>query len=531
MRQILLQDWVTQRAEKRPDETALVMDHEMMSYGQLEMMSNQLARLLKSLGCQRGERVCFAVPKSPMSIVCLLGILKADCVYVPIDTASPASRARKIIEACENRLLLTTEPAASLVDELMGDAEMRQTMNVGWLSEDDCLGENFTPVFTRDDLEEHATTLLDYKNNADDLAYILFTSGSTGTPKGVPITHENVRHFVDWGNRYFGTGPDDQVSGHSPLHFDLSVFDIFGAFAAGAQLHLVSPKLNLLPHKLAEFIRESELTQWFSVPSLLNYMAKFDVVQQDDFPTLKRLLWCGEVFPTPGLIYWMQRLPHVTFTNLYGPTEATIASSYYTVPRCPEDETKSVPIGVACAGEQLLVLDEARQPIPAGEVGDLYISGVGLSPGYWKDSEKTKAAFSSVNGHGPEQRVYKTGDLARIGEEGLVYFHGRADSQIKSRGYRIELGEIESALSAIDYVDECAVVAVDESGFGGAIICCAYVPTLGIEVTPVLLRKQLSEHLPNYMLPARWMAFEEFPKNVNGKIDRQRLKEQFQKEA
>jgi non-ribosomal peptide synthetase component F len=122
-------------------------------------------------------------------------------------------------------------------------------------------------------------------------------------------------------------------------------------------------------------------------------MAKFDAVEQHDFPHLERLLWCGEVLPTPVLVHWMKRLPHVTFTNLYGPTEATIASSYYTVPSLPQDETELIPIGRACAGEELLVLGDDLAPLPAGDIGDLYIGGVGLSPGYWRDDEKTAAAF------------------------------------------------------------------------------------------------------------------------------------------
>src|SRR2546422_4108489 len=134
-------------------------------------------------------------------------------------------------------------------------------------------------------------------------------------------------------------------------------------------------------------------SQWFSVPSLLSYMAKFDVVQFNDFPALRRLLWCGEVFPTPALRYWMARLPHATFTNLYGPTETTIASSYYAVPTCPEHDGVAIPIGTPCEGEELLVLSETLRPVSPGEVGDLYIRGVGLSPGYWRDPEKTRAAF------------------------------------------------------------------------------------------------------------------------------------------
>src|SRR5207249_12279674 len=312
------------------------------------------------------------------------------------------------------------------------------------------------------DLTRYPTTLPATANGPQDPAHILFTSGSTGLPKGVVITHASVRAFIEWAVAYFGTAPTDRISGHPPLHFDLSTFDMFGTFAAGAELHLVPPEANLLPHKLAELIRSAELTQWFSVPSVLNYMAKFDVVKHDDFPSLRRVLWCGEVFPTPALIYWMKRLPHATFTNLYGPTETTIASSYYTVPSCPEDEKAAIPIGRACDGEELLVLGERLQPVAAGTVGDLYIRGVGLSPGYWNELEKTKAVFLP-NPHSPDptERLYKTGDLARIGEDGLIYFHGRSDFQIKSRGYRIELGEIETALHALNCLRECAILAID----------------------------------------------------------------------
>jgi acyl-coenzyme A synthetase/AMP-(fatty) acid ligase len=295
----------------------------------------------------------------------------------------------------------------------------------------------------------------------------------------------------------------------------------------GAELHLVPPEVSLFPQKLAEFIRERRLTQWFSVPSVLKYMASFGVVGKDDFPSLKRLLWCGEALPTPTLIHWMQRLPHVTFTNLYGPTEATIASSYYTVPACPISETAEIPIGRACGGEELIVLDETLAPVRPGEIGDLYIRGAGLSPGYWKDPEKTASVFLDTG----EGRMYKTGDLAHVGTDGLVYLHGRADSQIKSRGYRIELGEIETALNSLGMVRECAVVAIPSDGFEGNAICCAYVAPASGTVTTAALREQLSRQVPSYMLPSQWLCLESLPLNGNGKVDRPALRQRFQGKA
>ncbi|UCC25454.1 MAG: AMP-binding protein, partial [Gemmatimonadales bacterium] len=210
--------------------------------------------------------------------------------------------------------------------------------------------------------------------------------------KGVVITHRNVCVFIDWAVGHFGLTPEDRISGHPPMHFDLSVFDIFGAMAAGASLHPVPPKMNVMAPAVARFIRDQALPQWFSVPSVLNYLVKAGAVEEGDFPELRRLLWCGEVLHTPTLVYLMRRLPHVDFTNLYPPTEATIASSYHRVMDIPDPEA-DIPIGRACDGESLLVLDDDLQPVPEGETAHLFVAGEGLSPGYWRDPEKTEAAF------------------------------------------------------------------------------------------------------------------------------------------
>jgi amino acid adenylation domain-containing protein len=431
-----------------------------------------------------------------------------------------------ILESADSTWVLAAGVERRHLQLLALEAERRPRTRLAWLGDGPLETEGANVAFTLGDVERAAARPLRYENQTDDPAHILFTSGSTGTPKGVVITHANVIRFVEWATRYFGMDGSDRVSAHPPLHFDLSFFDLFGTFAVGAELHLVPPELSLMPNKLADLIRTAGLTQWFSVPSVLTYMARLDAVRDGDFPALKRLLWCGEVLPTPTLIHWMRRLPHVRFTNLYGPTEATIASSYYTVPACPDDPGAAVPIGAPCEGEELLVLDDALNPMRSGTVGDLYIGGVGLSPGYWRDRERTDAAFRP-HPQRPSERIYKTGDLAMLGADGLVYFLGRADSQIKSRGYRIELGEIEHALNRIPDLAESAVVAIDTTGFEGSAICCAYVPAPGVQTTPSALRRALSVHLPSYMLPARWMAFEQFPKNANGKVDRPRLREVF----
>lgn len=522
----LMQEWVTRQAECDADRPAISFKKQKLTYGDLERQSNQLAELLLESGCRAGDRVAFCVPKSPAAIISMLGTLKADCVYVPIDSDCPPARVNKVLEACRPKWLLAGAKTGPLLSNVFADGNATRGVKVGCVDGDLLEGENFTTQFTVSDLAQFSDAGHAYVNSPSDAAHILFTSGSTGVPKGVVITHENAVSFVEWGVDFFGINQYDRVSGHAPLHFDLSTFDIYGAFAAGAELYPVPPELNLLPHKLAGFIRNNELTQWFSVPSILNYLAKFDAIQYGDFPSLRRLMWCGEVLPTPTLMYLMQRLPETEFTNLYGPTEATIASSHFTVSFCPANETDQVPIGTACEGESLFVLNDQFQPAPVGEIGDLYIGGVGLSPGYWQDDEKTDSVF--VTHPHTHERIYRTGDLAKLGDDGQVHFIGRADTQIKSRGYRIELGEIETGLSALPFLEESAVVAIDTDGFENKLICCAWVAVSGQEVDIKRIRADLVTHVPKYMVPSEWVQLERLPKNANGKIDRPELRRQFE---
>ena len=503
--------------ESRPGETAVVMGAERLTYADLEQLSNQLARLLVDLGLSRGDRVCLLQPKAPTAIISMLATLKAGAVYVPIDIASPFGRVEKIVTAADPSVLLASDHASKLLAQLRVDADV---VSLGGVLE----GAKATFA----DADDYEPSPLPKVTQPSDPAHLLFTSGSTGLPKGVVITHAMVDAFLDWALPYFGNVPGDRISGHPPLHFDLSTFDIYGSLSSGAELHLV-PGNVLLPRQLASFIRDSQLTQWFSVPSTFAYMARGDAVADGDFPFLKRIIWCGEVLQPSVLAYWMRRVPQCSYTNLYGPTEATIASSYYTVTAVPEDETIPIPIGTPCAGENIRVLDEELAAVPPGEIGELFIEGAGLSPGYWRDEEKTRAAFITDPSSG--QRLYRTGDLGRRDEQRLLHFVGRADSQIKSRGYRIELGEIETTLTAIAGVADCAVVGVSSDGFEGTSICCAWVSAPEADLDPTRLRTSLAEALPAYMLPSRWLQFSELPKNANGKIDRPALRHQFVKAA
>jgi len=523
----LIQLYADIRANTRPDARAVVLGNQQLTYGELYRFSNSLARALKSRGCRPGDRVVLMVSKTPLAIASILGVLKAGCIYVPLDVDSPAVRSAMILDNCGPRLLLVDAAGTKKLKELRSHSTTMARIPAGAIETSGASLDRKSFVFGLDDILHFPDDPIPYKHDANDIAYILYTSGSTGRPKGVPVTHANVAQFINWATSYFQLTPQDRISGHPPLYFDLSVFDIFGSFASGAELHLVPPLLNLSAPSLAAFIADSELTQWFSVPSALNYMAKADTIRGADFSKLKRVLWCGDVLPISTLRYWMERLPHVQFTNLYGPTETTIASSYYTLTSIPE-QNETIPIGRSCDGEYLLVLDKALRPVPPETIGELYIGGAGLSPGYWKDLHKTRASF--IDDPNSSGRLYKTGDLARVGDDGLIYFVGRTDTRIKSRGYRIELGEIEAALNQIKDLKESAVVAITTSGFEDSLICCAFVPVEGSEgarVSIITLRDMLRRTVPNYMLPARWLSMDCLPKNANGKIDRSLLQQLF----
>jgi amino acid adenylation domain-containing protein len=522
-----LSDLLTLQAEKRPETVAVVFRAQGTTYGELEQASNRVARALVAAGVQHGDRAALLLAKSPKALVAMFGALKAGAIYVPVDTTSPAARIQRILDQCDCRCVLAESATAGLLNEVLRNG-VTSNPRILWM---DTGGEIAAGSMPWDYIETLSGSPVISSSDPSDPAHILFTSGSTGTPKGVVITHANVMHFIRWAVSYFGIAPQDRISGHPPLHFDLSTFDIYGTIAAGAQIHLLPPEISLLPHRLAEFIRDSELTQWFSVPSALLPIAKHDILRQNDFPVLRRLLWCGEKFPVPALIYFMKRLPRVDFFNLYGPTEATIASSYYHVPGCPAHDNVEIPIGDACPGESLLVLDEQLNPTQPSKPGDLYIAGVGLSPGYWKDPVRTAEVFKrKPAAANSSERIYRTGDLAKIGSDGMVYLIGRSDSQIKSRGFRIELGEVETALHAVPGIMDAVVVALDSPESGTTEICCAYVLSPDSTLGPLALKKSLAGVLPHYMIPARWMALVSMPHNGNGKADRALLKQKFHQE-
>jgi len=359
-----------------------------------------------------------------------------------------------------------------------------------------------------------------------DLAYILYTSGSTGRPKGVMLTHQNALTFVEWCADIFKVTSEDRLSNHAPLHFDLSVFDVYNTLEAGASLYMVTEDLALFPTRLAEFIETKEITIWYSVPSALTLLLLHANMSAEKLKRLRIVLFAGEVFPMKYLQQLAQLLPHVDLFNLYGPTETNVCT-YYKVERDRLASMDKLPIGIACENTEVFAVSDQNEIVTEpGGTGELYVRGPSVTYGYWADTEKTKK-MCLPNTFQPnfEEKMYRTGDLVQLAQDGNYYFLGRRDSMIKSRGYRIELGEIESALLSHIAVKEAVAIAIPDEIVGSRIQAVVAFHD-GTAVTAPELQQYCATRIPRYMIPEVIEFRDQLPKTSTGKVDRVQLTQQ-----
>jgi amino acid adenylation domain-containing protein len=355
---------------------------------------------------------------------------------------------------------------------------------------------------------------------ANHLAYVIYTSGSTGTPKGVMISHANALAFVNWAAAEFAVSAGDRLSSHAPLHFDLSIFDLYAAMKAGASVSLVPDGTSTFPVRLAEWIVKNEISIWYSVPSILTLLLLKGGIERADLARLRLVLFAGEVFPTKYLRELLRALPRAAFANLYGPTETNVVT-WYPVPPLDGAGDEPIPIGRACANSEIfLVDDEGRLVEEPGVPGELYARGPTIAQGYWGDPEKTARTFVA-NPFQPNftERVYRTGDIVARDPGGELRLLGRRDRMVKSRGYRIELDEIETVLYAHPEVKEAAVVAIPDELAGNVIRAFVAPETLAVAA----LREHCLGRLPRYMVPESFEVRAELPKTSTGKVDRPTL--------
>jgi amino acid adenylation domain-containing protein len=515
----ILQQLLTRSAASYPDKTAVWARNRSLSYRELDGRSTQLANLLRQRGLKKGDRVGIFFPKCVESLVCMFGVLKAGGVYVPLDPQAPAERIGYILGNCGIRVLLTNkERRAALA------ADVVEALDYCVMTDDSGSNGSGTRVVPWAMLGEFpASPAPNVTLTETDLAYILYTSGSTGRPKGVMLSHQNALTFVEWCAEKFQIRADDRLSNHAPLHFDLSVFDVFNAMEAGATVYLVTEELALFPTSLANFIENQKITVWYSVPSALMLLLLHANLKPERLPQLRTILFAGEVFPMKYLRQLADLLPSVELYNLYGPTETNVCT-YYKVERERLSAMEKLPIGIACENTEVFAVNDQDQIVTTpGESGELYVRGPAITYGYWADTDKTKKMVVP-NRFQPNfnENMYRTGDLVTLAEDGNYYFQGRRDSMIKSRGYRIELGEIETALLSHPGVREAAAVAIPDELVGNRIkaVVAAHEAQ---ELKTAELQQYCATRIPKYMIPEQIEFCEALPKTSTGKIDRVRL--------
>jgi amino acid adenylation domain-containing protein len=496
-----------QQSESTPQAPAVVFDAQVLTYGEFNEQVNQMAHYLIQQAGETHEKlrpdtlVPIMLDRGFHLLRTVHGIFKAGGAYVPIDTALPINRLRFLLADLEAPFLVTTSRVAHRIAEAI-------------------------PHCTRVlcvDAEQPLIDSLPRRNptghaSPNDLAYMIYTSGSTGTPKGVMIEHRGLVNRVQWMQAMYPLTHDSTVLHKTPYTFDVSVWELVWPLTVGARLVVARPNAHMHMRHLAELMQRERITDVHFVPSVFEMFV--DTQQVGELSSLRRVFCSGEALPTRLTRRFLQALPNCELHNLYGPTEASIDVSFW---KCSVEDASSfttTPIGRPIWNTQLLVLDEDFALRGPGDVGELYIGGVGLARGYYQRPELTSERFvdnpwdDMFKG---SRRLYKTGDLARWLPDGNLEYLGRVDFQVKIHGMRIELGEIEHALTQFPPVRAATVIAADN---GSKLI--AFVEARE-EFNDQLARKYLSQQLPEYMIPARIVRLETMPLTTSGKVDRQSL--------
>jgi amino acid adenylation domain-containing protein len=439
-------------------------------------------------------------------VAAMQAALRADAVYVPLDTRAPVERLAGQCRDCGIEVLFVDQAGARSIAELRRAGVKRFILLDSTRVED-------ADVIPRSVIDAATASPRPATRAGDDLAYILYTSGSTGTPKGVMVSHRNALTFVQWAARHYGFDREDRILCHAPLTFDLPVCDLYNGFSAGATVVLLPEEETLFPVATVRTIRQERITSLFLVPSVWISLMDRGGLLNEPPGQLRRVLYSGEAFPVGPLLRLKQWADRCHICNLYGPIE-TNGCTYYCVEQLNESDV-TVPIGRAIDRVTVSIRDEAGNT--SDGPGEIWVQGGCVSLGYWGDPELT-ARKSRTEADG---RWFLTGDLGSRREDGNLVFHGRRDAMVKSRGVRIELGEVESVIATHPDVREVAVVAVPDKDFGNLLYAWVVLRDAGASTETIAAHA--AKVLPPVMLPRRITPIESLPKTLSGKVSRSTL--------
>jgi D-alanine--poly(phosphoribitol) ligase subunit 1 len=469
-----------------PDKIAHISHDRTMTYGELAEKSNTIARHLAEKFPGDYSPVAITGHKQPEMLIGFLGAVKSGRPYVPIDESMPAERVARIVQKSESIAVLTPAQIAALANEHSSARPRRVDL--------------------------------------DDAFYIIFTSGSTGEPKGVVITLRCLTTFLDWmlqEQNFLHTC--ETFLNQAPFSFDLSVMDLYLSLATAGTLFSLDKRhfANLKDLYLA--LRKSSVTTWVSTPTFAQMCLVERGFEQTMLPRLQRFLFCGETLVPETASQLLARFPEAEVWNSYGPTEATVACASVRITREILALYSPLPVGTPMPGAKIFIANENLQPVSPGQRGQIIIAGSNVSQGYLGRPDLTDAAFFHLG----NLRAYRTGDWGSM-ENGLLFFDGRIDSQVKVNGYRIELGDVEENLRSLPAVSDVIVLPVMEKGIAQSLAAFVVLSQRGMESDFEMgnrLRAQLAERLPAYMLPRRILFRDAFPMTANGKTDRRKLAE------
>ncbi|WP_042703453.1 non-ribosomal peptide synthetase, partial [Azospirillum sp. B506] len=492
------------QVQRTPDATALVHPDGSLTYGALNARANRLARLLRAEGIGPDSRVAIALDRSPELVVAILAVLKAGAAYLPLDPGYPPQRLAYMLEDGGASLLLTSQAVQGGIPWPAGLPMVRLDADLDRMA-----------AFADGDLQPSDTSTA----SPDDLIYLIYTSGSTGRPKGAGVTQAGFMNLMRWYCDHVGFDSDSRLLLMSSHAFDLTQKNLFAPLLTGGQLHMAGDGYD--PQQLLDWIARHGITALNATPSTFQPLVALE--RDGELESLRDVVLGGEPIRTDALRPWLVRRREAKprIHNSYGPTECADVVAFHRWDGIAAD----IPTGRPVPGLRLYILDGFGDPVPPGVAGELHIGGIGVGRGYHRQPGLTADRFVPDSFGEPGGRLYRSGDLARHREDGVIEYLGRIDQQVKIRGLRIELGEIEEALRAEPVVREAAVAAV--AGPGGGQLCAYIVPAAqedgqGDALWPQL-RRRLAERLPDHMVPTLWVRLDRLPLTPSGKLDRRAL--------